>query len=310
MQAGDQSPYVAYASAVEGAIRAVSVCHHLRGPDADDFGQEARLHFLRDNCGVLRRFRGLSSIETYLYRVAQNVYLNWQDKRYGRWRPSAAAKRLGSAAVRLERLVVRDGLKVSEALALLPETEHALLDAKTTGWLRQHAAEFVSSRARLGLTLTQNLSGSSPITEAPLAAWEAETTACRLRHVLTRLVSELPPLDQWVLRARFGRGLTVRAIASMLGQQPRYMYGHLERVLHRLRHQLLARHLSREDLDTVLAGPGIELDMFAAEVKRAGTREETRGEERPRENGNADPLSEKDGTSKQCDPSRARQRHQ
>ena len=112
-------------------IRAVVRRGRLLPPDAEDFSQSVQLRFLETGYDAFARFDGRSSLRTYLTTVVWRLLLDWRTAAYGKWRPSAAARRLGPQAVRLDRLLNRDGLTVDEAIqvaALAPEAlpDHVL----------------------------------------------------------------------------------------------------------------------------------------------------------------------------------------
>ena len=91
----------------------------LRGADAEEFAAWARERLWDDDYQVLRKWRGESRLTTYLTTVITTLGREFRVKHWGRWRPSAAARREGPLAVRLETLVYRDGLKLTEAAELL-----------------------------------------------------------------------------------------------------------------------------------------------------------------------------------------------
>ena len=78
-----------------------------------------RLRFIENDYAAIRKFRGESSLGTYLTVVVAMLVRDYRVQRWGRWRPSAAARRLGDVAVRLETLVRRNGQAVHEAAETL-----------------------------------------------------------------------------------------------------------------------------------------------------------------------------------------------
>src|SRR5687768_5298088 len=96
---------------------AESLCRRngVRGADAEDFASEVRLKLLQDDYAVLRKFRGTSSTTTFLTVVISNLFRDHRIKEWGKWRPSAEARRRGEAAVLLEVAVYRDGRTFEEA---------------------------------------------------------------------------------------------------------------------------------------------------------------------------------------------------
>ena len=112
-------------------VRSVVRRGRLPPADAEDFSQGVQLRFLESGYEAFARFDGRSSLRTYLTTVVWRLLLDWRTAAYGKWRPSAAARRLGPQAVRLDRLLNRDGLTVDEAIQVAsraPEAspEHAL----------------------------------------------------------------------------------------------------------------------------------------------------------------------------------------
>jgi hypothetical protein len=104
---------------VESVVSDVARRQRVRGDELAEFRSLAYLKLIDHDYEALRRFRGHSSLRTYLTVVLQRVLLDHRNRQWGRWRPSAGAQRLGSAAVQLERLVTRDGLTPQEAVAAL-----------------------------------------------------------------------------------------------------------------------------------------------------------------------------------------------
>src|ERR1019366_2147799 len=104
-------------------ISFVSARHHLPGVEADDFASHVKLRLIEDDYAILRKFQRRSSLRTYLTVVIQRMFLDYRISAWGKWRPSAEAKRAGAVAVQLEQLMGRDGYRFGEACELL-ETNH------------------------------------------------------------------------------------------------------------------------------------------------------------------------------------------
>jgi hypothetical protein len=82
-------------------IVAVQVQRHaLSASDAEDFASWARARIIGDDYAVLRSFGGRSSLKTYLTAVFINLFRDYRNEAWGRWRPSAAATRLGPVSIR------------------------------------------------------------------------------------------------------------------------------------------------------------------------------------------------------------------
>ena len=79
---------------------------------------------------MLRRFEGRSSLTTYITVVVQRLFLDRRNRLWGKWRPSAEARRLGPTAVLLERLVSRDGWSAEQALETLRVNHGVTVDRR------------------------------------------------------------------------------------------------------------------------------------------------------------------------------------
>jgi hypothetical protein len=95
---------------VERLIHYVAQRHHLPPAEIDDFASLVRYRLIERDFAILRKFEGRSAIATYLTTVIERIYLDFGNARWGKWRASAAARRLGDVAMRLEEQVVRDGV--------------------------------------------------------------------------------------------------------------------------------------------------------------------------------------------------------
>jgi len=104
---------------IERVIAWVCARRCLRGADGEDFASTVKLRLIENDYEILGRFEGRSSLRTYLTAVVNRLYLDYQTQRFGKWRPSAEARRLGPVALRLEALLYRDGLTFEEARGVL-----------------------------------------------------------------------------------------------------------------------------------------------------------------------------------------------
>src|SRR5262245_39160002 len=188
------------------------VCRRERLPhdEARELASEVYLRLLQRDAAVLRRYRGDSNLCTYLVVVVQRVLLDARVARVGKWRPSARARRLGTLATHLERLIFHDGLSLSEASAIVRErfgvahTDdelHFLLSLLPTRFRRR----------MVGDCELQQLRACAPGVEEVLM--RAEATPCP-RSVAGALRA-LPDEDRRILGLRFARGLRLCEIARL-----------------------------------------------------------------------------------------------
>ena len=104
---------------IERTVAALARRNAVAPWDAEDLAGQVRLRLLADDYAVLRKFEGRSRLTTYLTTVIHNIFRDFRIQRWGKWRPSAAAKRMGELGVQMEALLYRDGFGQREAFAML-----------------------------------------------------------------------------------------------------------------------------------------------------------------------------------------------
>ncbi len=107
--ANDAWPSPEELAVLDQAIRRVVRASRLPSEDAADFSQSVHLRLLERGYEPFRRFAGRSALRTFLAVVVRRMLIDWQRATLGKWRPPAAAVRLGPHAVALARLIGRDG---------------------------------------------------------------------------------------------------------------------------------------------------------------------------------------------------------
>src|SRR5690349_23970768 len=93
--------------------------HRLSRDEIDELHSRLHMRLVQDDYAALRQFEGRSGFSTYLTTVAERLRLDLQVSRWGKWRPSIEAERLGETAGMLERLISRDRLSFDEACEIL-----------------------------------------------------------------------------------------------------------------------------------------------------------------------------------------------
>jgi RNA polymerase sigma factor (sigma-70 family) len=236
---GHEELYLAHLRVIEDVIRFVSRRHALREGDADDFASVVRLHLVEDDYRVLRSFQNRSSLKTFLTTVIQRQFLDWQNARWGKWRPTIDARRQGPVAVLLERLIVRDGLTVDEAIETV-RTNHQV--AATRNELLELAARVASRQKRQFVSeeVLENLVDRRADSEATVRAIETEALAARAQQALERVTAQLAHQDRVILRMRFEDGFSVADIARALHLDQKSLYRRLDGLMGRLRRDLEA----------------------------------------------------------------------
>lgn len=263
--------YLAHRAHIEGAIGCVCRRHALSQVDAEDFAGIARLHFIDHDYAVLRKFQGRSSLKTYLVVVATHLYRDWCNSRWGKWRSSVEAKRLGPLGVQLERLIVRDGLTFEEAYETL-RTNFDIGDSRSS--LEALAAHFPNRVGRYFVSddglADEPASSASP--ELALREQEAVAAARKTTQALRLAIRALDPQDRLVIRLRFQEDLSIAEIARALHLEQMPLYRRIERIRMTLR-----RALEAAGITAAAAAEVLEHGGFGGTTEGGGLRETTGG---------------------------------
>ncbi len=234
---------------IDDTIKRACLRCSLDGHDAEDFRSWVYLRLIQDDYRVLRHFEGRSSFGTFITVVVRNLALDYQNKIWGKWRPTAAARKLGPLAIELERLVVRDGSELREAFSVLlsldPELSEADLDAVVAQLPLRPRRRFEAATAldRMGCT------GS---VEGRVRSAERKTKLECVQKALRCALASLEDEDRDLVRRRFRDGQTISSIARSLDLDRRQLYTRMSRCLLRLRGSLESQGLNSEDIVAVI----------------------------------------------------------
>jgi RNA polymerase sigma factor (sigma-70 family) len=212
--------------AIERAI--AQVCRNVRlyGADAEDFASTARIALLADDCAILRRHEGRSSLGGYLTIVVRRLFID-QKRTEGRWYASAEATRRGDAVVMLERLLRHEGRSLAEALTLT-QTAHPEADR---GQLEAAAAALPERAPRPRLVPVadgdeERFAGSGGADDL-VTALDLRQRSDRASGAVQTALAAMTAQDRVALRLRFGKGMAVSDIARVLGIEQRPLYRRL-----------------------------------------------------------------------------------
>jgi RNA polymerase sigma factor (sigma-70 family) len=224
---------------IERIVGSIARSRSLAADDADDFRSFVHERLIDNDYAILRKFEGRSSVGTFLTVVITRLYLDFRNAQWGRWRPSAAAKRMGSWAVRLESLLSREGYSLDEAVQVI-RTGSA--DAPDEAHLRELAAR-LPTRTPVGRPSGRPLASLPADAAADDAVLDEARTRARSRiaDALEAALAELPSEDRLILQLRFWENLSVADISRTLHLEQKPLYGRIEANLKRLRAALAAR---------------------------------------------------------------------
>ena len=235
-----------------------SICrrHCCFGAEAEDFAGSVKIKLIDKDYAVFRKFQGKSLLATYLTTVIANQFRDYRIQKWGKWRSSATAKRLGTEAEQLEQLLYRDGFSFDEAVRKLRFDLGVTLSR----------SELRQIELKLPLRWPRRLEGDEQLAEIPgddraeqraldsIRAAVAERTQAALATALARLPEE----DRLILKMRF-EGQKIVQIARVLSLEQRPLYSRIEKSLKQLRASLEAAGVSRDQAQDIVGWDGFDV---------------------------------------------------
>jgi RNA polymerase sigma factor (sigma-70 family) len=238
---------------LERAIQRACRNSHLRQEETEDFASHVRLKLIENDYAVFRKFQGKCTLTTYLNTVVLNLLRDYQNHRWGKWRPCAAAVHLGKVAIKLDQLLSRDGRSLDEAIEILRTNHHV---QETPQQLREMAAKFPprTSRHVEGQDSLPDLPDQSEPADRLIREAEQDANRQRIYEALEEAMATLPPEDAIIIKMR--AEFSIVEIARVLGleQKSKSLYGRIDRILRTLRKELERRGVHSDDISDLLDG--------------------------------------------------------
>jgi len=241
--------FLTHLPVIETVISSVCRHHHLPAAEGEEFASFVKLALLERDAEVLRQRTSAGSTVAFLRVVISRLLYDFRCKLWGRWRPSATAKRHGPVAILLERLVVRDGLTFDEAVETaqtnngVQETHQELWDLYLTLGPPKTKCRSVPEAA------AHEIPSRDPTPEAVLTLRERDAAKSRLLAALQGVRATLTSEEQLLLKMRVDDRLPVSRIAAVLDLNQKRLYARLDRLYDRIREKLNAEGFSSEDVD-------------------------------------------------------------
>ncbi|MGH7459972.1 MAG: sigma-70 family RNA polymerase sigma factor [Longimicrobiales bacterium] len=221
-----QEAFLANLGTIERIIGAICRRHHVPAVDQEDFDSYAKKRLMDGDYAVFGKFRGESSLTTYLNTVVGNYFRDYRSAQWGRWRPSAEARRLGPQAIRLEELIYRDGNSPRQAIAILRSIGGDLPGDRELYRLACQLPE----RTRTVIVAPDPANETpAPIrTDDDLEERERATLFARVMAALFAALATLPEQDQLIVRMRYLEDFSVADIARVLGIEQKPLYRRID----------------------------------------------------------------------------------
>ena len=252
---------------IDQIVRTTGRRRHLSATERDDFASFVNLRLIDDNYAILRKFQSRSSLWTYLAAVIERLSLDFCAEKWGRWRPSAMAERLGPVAVILERLVTRDLHTLEEAMEIV-RTHHDV--GLTYGELRQMWEQLPVRVRTTEVGEEAAAAVRSPETsEFTVEDAERQKSIDRLQGILKTAFEQIPAQDRVLIALRFDEGLSMVEIAKLLNSSVPTLHRKLDKGIRHLRSALTQSGFDPREVGNLIGHPQIALSpLLRTEVER------------------------------------------
>lgn len=249
-----ESLFLAHLPAVERILNALARRHSLSADAAEEFAAWAKMRVIENDYAILAKFRGESSLPTYLTVVLSMLFREYRVQEWGRWRPSAVALRGGPLWVQLETSLDRDGLPLGQASEMLRTAGATTLSDRE---LAKIASQFPRR------TPLRPVKAGEPPREPPgdaraddlIVREESAADAGAAQRALREGLATLSPEDSLIVRLHYMEGVSIADISRGLALPQKPLYRRVERALSDLRHVLERAGVSSEHVRALATDP-------------------------------------------------------
>jgi RNA polymerase sigma factor (sigma-70 family) len=238
------------------------VCHHnhIDRDEGEEFGSHVKFKLIESNYAIIRKFEGRSSFGTYMTTVIQRMFFQYRVQMWGKWRPSAEAKRLGAKGITVERLLTRDGYTHAETASILTTGSNPVFS------LTEIEAIFIRlpvRRPRPVLVSAIDNMDKGPLVEPEHELFRGERgeAARHAASTIDAVMVSMDPEDQMILRLRFWAGRKIPQIGLALGLDHSKLYKRIDKLLAQLKLALEKEGLSAADACELLNHSDHELSF-------------------------------------------------
>lgn len=227
------------------------VCHrnHVNRDEEEEFGSYVKFKLIESNYAIIRKFEGRSAFSTYMTTVIQRMFFQYRVQMWGKWRPSAQARRLGDKGITLERLLTRDGYSYSEALAVLTTGEPPVFTAEE---IEAIYVRLPIRQPRPVLVAAMENTDKGPSVEPALFSGERAVIARHTAATIDKAIATMESEDQIILRMRFWNGKKIPDIAQALKLDDKKLYKRITKLLAQLKFTLEGAGVEAADAREIL----------------------------------------------------------
>lgn len=238
---------------------------HMTDADTEDFIGFVKVELIDRDYDIIRKFEGRSSFTTYLTTVIHRLLYQHRTKEWGKWRPSAEAKRMGDVAIALERLTTRDNFSLAEAVQLMT-TGNA--PAASTRELHAIALRLPPRTPRPVLVTEETapdlVTATDDPSDGPMSR-EREQLARRAASLLDEIMNSFESEDRLILKMRFWSAQRIADIAGTLHLDAKKTYKRIDKLLGKLRTALERAGIGRNEIDDLFAHGDRPVELASSE---------------------------------------------
>jgi RNA polymerase sigma factor (sigma-70 family) len=263
---------------IDRAIGYISRRNRISRDEGEDFASYVKFKLIEGNYGIIRKFEGRAAFSTYITTVIQRMFFQYRVQMWGKWRPSAKAKRLGDKGVTVERLLTREGHSYAEVVSMLTCGSDP----------RYTIAEIEAIYARLPLRQPRpmlvpitGIAECEPVidTEDELFSAERGKKARHAAATVDTVMESLEPEDQLILKMRFWGGRKIPEIGRQLGLEDKKLYKRIDKLMSQLRLALERAGIAAADVTELLSHTDHEFSFaFSVAIGNAEIRHSKRVE--------------------------------
>jgi len=259
---------------IDRAIGYVCRRNRIDRDEGEEFGSYVKFKLIESNYAIIRKFEGRSTLSTYMTTVIQRMFFQYRVQMWGKWRPSAEARRIGDKGITLERLLSRDGFTYSEAVAILTSGSNP---AFTISEIEAMYLRLPVRQPRPMLVPAIENGDNGPVVEQELFSAERAALARRAAAVIDEAMSSMDAEDQMILRMRFWNGRKVPDIGRSLHLDDKKLYKRIDKLLAQLKFALEQAGVPCDAVCELLDHPDHELSFaFSAAEGKAEFRHSKR----------------------------------
>jgi RNA polymerase sigma factor (sigma-70 family) len=255
---------------IDQVVASVARRHHLSSADVEDFRSTVYVRLIQDDYATLRKFEGRSSLRTYLTSVIGRLLLDQRNSTWGKWRPSAVARRGGELAIQLEKLTL-EGVSFEHACDMLESARGQAIDRRALRDIfdrfPRRAGRYFVSEETIALHPTPHSAPDAGL--ARDARRRAIETACLALAIELRA---LAPADRQFLRLRYVERRTISGSAHQICDfdtaEVKGWYRRLQRLLATLRRGLERRGVFGRDVLAILGSPDLTVPTVLGHAER------------------------------------------